>query len=91
MKESEKVKLSLEDLRIEVFQTAGASAGTLHGLSGGHQLEDDSCTDGCTKCTGCSNCTNCSNCSRCTNCSGCSNCTNCSSCTWTCGTMTSNG
>ncbi|MBV9774369.1 MAG: hypothetical protein JO040_10490 [Gemmatimonadetes bacterium] len=70
METTRKLRISLEDLRVESFETvpeAEMVAGTVVALS-------DGCTD-------CSNCSGCSGCSACSNCTGCSNCSQCSNCT----------
>ncbi|MBV9773699.1 MAG: hypothetical protein JO040_07095 [Gemmatimonadetes bacterium] len=64
----EKLKLSLDDLRVETFETT-PETGHAHGTV--HALCDGSC-DNCTGCTDCSMCTECSNCSDCTGCTDCS-------------------
>ncbi|HEX7239681.1 MAG TPA: hypothetical protein VF263_05420 [Longimicrobiaceae bacterium] len=59
-----KLKLSLDDLRVETFETTPGAVnahGTVRALC-----------DDCSGCTDCTNCTECSNCSDCTNCTDCS-------------------
>ncbi|MBV9773697.1 MAG: hypothetical protein JO040_07085 [Gemmatimonadetes bacterium] len=58
-----KLKLSLDDLRVETFETtagSGSAAGTVHALD----CDLSQCV-GCSACTGCTDCTNCTGCSAC--------------------------
>ena len=69
-----KLKLNLDDLRVESFETtaqAGHAEGTVQALCDG--------TDEC------GNCTECTNCSECTGCTDCTACTDCSAVTHGCG------
>jgi len=55
---SEKLKLSLDDLRVETFETTAGpenAAGTVHAL------DRDECA-ACSEYTGCSDCTACTRC-----------------------------
>lgn len=61
----EKLKLSLDDLRVETFDTTGgpeSAAGTVHALD---CYDDTGLCAGCSRCTDCTDCTGCSGCSVC--------------------------
>lgn len=59
-----KLKLSLDDLRVETFDTTGGAEGAPGTV---HALDCD-----LSQCVGCSNCSDCTDCTGCTGCSACS-------------------
>jgi hypothetical protein len=73
----EKLKLSLDDLRVETFETtvpAEGRAGTVHALDCEYTDPDCSRCSLATTCYACSDGTGCSDCTACTNCTQMSTC-----------------